>query len=408
MKRVAIIGAGISGLTAAKKLNEKGYDLTVFEKQSKIGGIARTKLIEGNTYHLTGGHCFNSKHEEILKFVFDEVLSRENWNLIERKSKIQFENYSLTYPIEFSMKELLKIDENLTVQIIQDFISAEGKEYDNLHDWFIGNFGLSLANKYFIPYNTKIWRQDLREMSPDWVADKIPMPDKIAFINSLLSEISDEMPHRHFYYPKTNNQFTLIEALSNSIKEKIKLNSAVNDIRFNKGKWLVEGQEFDQVICTAPLNHLGSLLNDEYLLKVTSQLKYNKVTTMLWKNSQQIEETWTYIPSDYHISHRHIHIGNFMLPKQNTTIVEAIGEYSYSEMVREGEKFDYLGVPLDYHISNHAYVVFDNNYKDAVSKIKNRLNSLEGFYSVGRFGEWEYYNMDICMKSVLQMIHEHF
>ncbi len=37
-KRIAIIGGGLSGLTAALYLNEKGYDLEIFEKRSQIGG----------------------------------------------------------------------------------------------------------------------------------------------------------------------------------------------------------------------------------------------------------------------------------------------------------------------------------------------------------------------------------
>lgn len=408
MKRVAIIGAGISGLTAANLLNEKGYDVVVYEKQSEIGGIARTKLVNGQTYHLTGGHCFNSKHIEVLDFVFNKVLNKDKWNLIERKSKIQFENYSLEYPIEFSIRKLAEFDEELAVNIISDFIGSEGGDFDNLHDWFIGNFGRSLAESYFIPYNSKIWRQDLKKMSPDWVKDKIPMPNKTAFIKSLISLVKDEMPHRYFYYPKTNNQFSMIESLASPIKDKIRFNSEISSLIFRGDKWIVNSDDFDYVVCTAPLNHLGKILSDHYILELSAQLRYNRVTTMLWENRQSIKETWTYIPSDQHISHRHIHIGNFMLPVQDTTIVEAIGEYTYDAMIEEGSKFEYLGKSLDYHVSDHAYVIFDDNYRDTVSELNKRLTKYKGFYSVGRFGEWEYYNMDVCMKSVIDLVDEYF
>ena len=40
-KRVAVIGSGPSGLSAANQLNKKGYEVTVFEKDEYIGGLLR-------------------------------------------------------------------------------------------------------------------------------------------------------------------------------------------------------------------------------------------------------------------------------------------------------------------------------------------------------------------------------
>ena len=46
-KKIAIIGGGISGLTAAYYLNKKGYSPTIFEASSQIGGVIQTKKIDG-------------------------------------------------------------------------------------------------------------------------------------------------------------------------------------------------------------------------------------------------------------------------------------------------------------------------------------------------------------------------
>ena len=56
-KKIAIIGGGISGLTAAYYLNKKGYSPTIFEATSQIGGVIQTKKIHGFTIE-TGPNTF--------------------------------------------------------------------------------------------------------------------------------------------------------------------------------------------------------------------------------------------------------------------------------------------------------------------------------------------------------------
>ncbi len=46
-KHVAILGAGISGLTAAFRLKEKGHKVTVLEKQLRVGGSIQTIIDNG-------------------------------------------------------------------------------------------------------------------------------------------------------------------------------------------------------------------------------------------------------------------------------------------------------------------------------------------------------------------------
>lgn len=41
-KKVCIIGAGIGGLTAGVLLTKKGYDVTIFERESILGGRAQS------------------------------------------------------------------------------------------------------------------------------------------------------------------------------------------------------------------------------------------------------------------------------------------------------------------------------------------------------------------------------
>lgn len=47
MEKIAVIGCGISGMTLAKRLQDAGFDVDIFEKESLPGGIARGFKAEG-------------------------------------------------------------------------------------------------------------------------------------------------------------------------------------------------------------------------------------------------------------------------------------------------------------------------------------------------------------------------
>ena len=51
MKKIAIIGAGISGLSSAHFLKDH-YDVTVFEKESTPGGLIRCERVGDNLLHV--------------------------------------------------------------------------------------------------------------------------------------------------------------------------------------------------------------------------------------------------------------------------------------------------------------------------------------------------------------------
>lgn len=55
--RVAVIGAGISGLSIAHHLKEK-YEVKIFERDSRPGGLVKCKKVGGALYHMVGGACF--------------------------------------------------------------------------------------------------------------------------------------------------------------------------------------------------------------------------------------------------------------------------------------------------------------------------------------------------------------
>lgn len=398
--KIGVIGAGISGLAVGQLLDSK-HEVEIYEKSSDIGGIARAKMVNGFPYHVVGGHCLNSKNKKVMDFVYN-YLPKENWHEVKRVAKILFKGHTIDYPIEFSVQQIAKFDEDLAYRITKDFLSSTERTANNLDDWFRINFGNTLAEEYLIPYNTKIWGKTPSEMSPDWVQGKLPIPNKKQFFKGLIGAENDAMPHSVFNYPNNNTQNEFIDALGIGLK--ITTDYKVHKIERLESGWLINDEKkVDVLISTMPLNLIPFLIEGapDEIKNAAKLLKYNKITNMLWE-TDEVTSTWTYCPDPSTIFHRHIHIGNFLQPKANVTITEAMGVISPKVMEQEGAKFDYLNKVLDYHVSDHAYVVFDHNYSSSVKKIKDYLSSLN-IYSLGRFGEWEYYNMDICIESAMRI-----
>lgn len=65
--KVCIVGAGISGLTAAHQLQKQGYsNVTVFEKENRVGGKCLTQLVDWHPYDM-GGHEMLAGYYDLMQ-----------------------------------------------------------------------------------------------------------------------------------------------------------------------------------------------------------------------------------------------------------------------------------------------------------------------------------------------------
>ena len=109
MKKIAIIGAGISGLSTAHFLKDK-YEVTVFEKENCPGGLIRCRRVNGNLFHICGGHVFNSKRQDVLNWFWSKFIKNEEFSKTDRNSCVFMDkgdnslvHDNIPYPIENHM-----------------------------------------------------------------------------------------------------------------------------------------------------------------------------------------------------------------------------------------------------------------------------------------------------------------
>lgn len=407
--KTAVLGAGVSGITAALRLQEKGDSVVVYEKDSAAGGLAKTRITNGYVYDPHGGHIFNSKRQDIVDWVFS-YYPKENWQFNVRNAKIFFNGRFVSYPFELSLCEL---DADDAVNCAYDFIlSQQGEEPDNFRDWIVWNFGRSIADYYMLPYNSKIWSYPLDKMETGWMRGKMPLPEKKEMLKSFLLKDPSErkMPHSTFYYPLRNGIQSMIDALTANLD--IKLNCPVEKIENAQGKWFINGEgPFDRVISTIPLPVINKTAElPAAVSEAICGLKHNSLNTVLF-SCPQTDISWLYIPDSRYKAHRvgyQSALTPFATPDGNgSAALEIIGEKLeiggdfISDRILPPELN--AGTVIDHEYTEYAYVIFDSDYRKNMSVINSYFDSNDGFYTLGRWGRWNYNNMDLCMADAFEL-----
>ncbi|MDR3164750.1 MAG: FAD-dependent oxidoreductase [Synergistaceae bacterium] len=399
--KAAVLGAGVSGLTIARKLHDANADVTVYETDAKAGGLAKSRVTDGYIYDPHGGHIFNSKDKSVTDWVFS-ILPKEHWQYNIRNAKIFYKGKYISYPFELSLCEL-PIDD--AVDCAYDFINAQcGDEPDNFADWLVWNFGRSIAEAYMLPYNRKIWAYPLEEMGTTWMRGKMPLPKKKDIIRSLaLKDPTErEMPHSVFYYPIEGGIQTMVDAIAKPLT--IRLSESVKSIESLGERWHVNGEMYDIVVSTIPLKILPEVMRlPEQVVSAINGLKYNSLTTFL-TDCPPTNISWLYIPSARWRAHR-MGYQSALTPKAAPNG----GGSGAFEIIGAGEKADdtlikqalpkelCVGHIIDTQFSEYAYVIHDKYHAKNVSVTRGYFDGSSGFYSIGRWGAWKYNNMDLCM-----------
>lgn len=408
--KIGVLGAGVAGTSCASLLADSGFEVTVFEKRDGIGGLCRSTVVDGYTFDLHGGHVFNSKHSFVKDWVFSK-LNKSLWHGSIRNSKILYGNRLVRYPFELSLSELPVED---AIDCLVDFVESKRSEPDNFYDWIIWKFGKSIAEKYMIPYNEKIWSFPLKNMDVSWTREKMPTPTNREVIEATLTGNSTErkMPHSTFYYPLTGGIQIMIDAIAKGVP-KVLCNTPVGSIEPTNKGWLINGEEsFDYLVSTLNLKTMAKVLSilPTKVYQAIKDLKCNSVTITLAKASRN-ELSWLYIPSKRYKAHRVVYQGNFSpfnCPEDKSSVtIETIGRIDPEKQVSEFDKDNQIpelqiNDLIDSSYAQYAYPIFDKSYTQNINVVDSFFKE-KGIYLLGRFAEWKYYNMDICMKRAFEV-----
>ena len=203
--KIGIIGSGISGLSIANILKEK-HEVIVFEKSSESGGLIKCERIKDCLFHKVGGHVFNSRNEKVLNWFWSYFDIDTEFVKAKRNAKILFKDNIIGYPIE---NYIYLFDKAIIKEIISELLELHKGaqklplEYDNFENFLKGNFGKTLYEIYFKPYNQKVWQTDLSIVDMQWLEGKLPMPNlRDILLSNIIGEEEGEMVHSTFLLSK--------------------------------------------------------------------------------------------------------------------------------------------------------------------------------------------------------------
>ena len=407
MDKIIVIGAGISGLSIAQLLSDR-YNILVLEKEDRAGGMIKCDRVNGHLFHRTGGHVFNTKRKDVLDWFWKLFNRDEEFVKADRNSVVSMTDGRLiAYPIE---NHAYQFSDEMMKSFIEDLIKMAGNkpiEPRNFEEFLRTRFGDTLYREYFKPYNEKIWRRPLANVPLSWLAGKLPMPTLEEIIYNNFNHIEEkQFVHSSFYYPKIGGSQFLANRLAEGLD--ILYNVNVTCIEKIEEGWLVNGEKCDKVIFCGNIKDLPTILKgyelDDYIEGIQS-LEAHGTTTVLCEIDDN-PYSWIYMPSPSHQAHRIICTGNFALSNRNKGKMSATIEFtdyiSKAEILDNLHRIPYHPRYLAHNYCEYTYPIQATETRDFINSIKTYLER-QGMYLLGRFAEWEYYNMDVAMGAAMDL-----
>ena len=418
-KPVAIIGAGLAGLTAANFLHSKNVPFVLFEAGKKIAGLAASfKDEEGFSYDF-GAHFITNRLAEAIG-VGDECLTVKHYG-----ETVWLGGKIYSYPFG-----LVKIP-RMTLSGIKSKLKSlnNGRAPKSAAEWFRKSYGAALADEVALPL-IEAWSGAKAENLSASVGESLPGSIGKTLYLKAMSKLTRravacgynrEMPEKasvYHVYPQKGVS-TLCEKLAEAVKDKIKLESPVEEIIVENERAVAvkvkgEIEEVSAVISTAPANILAKLVRGTDALAEFTKFRYRPMifVNMKFDGRGLLPDTVVWFPENnfpfFRLTEATLSMP-WLAPEGRTIITADIGcekgdefweidEESLTELCLKNLKeivpgADKIFLGAKVLKTPIAYPVFLNEYESERQAFEKSTN-IENLLSVGRNGEFSHIFME--------------
>jgi len=411
------LGAGLSGLSVAWHLQKRGIDCQIFEKESEVGGLCRSKKIDGFTFDCDG-HLLHFKH----RYTFNLINKLLKDNLIEHQRNAwiySFDTY-VRYPFQINLYGLppLVVKECL-IGFIHTLRNGQPKKKKDLNflNWINRTLGKGIARHFMIPYNTKFWTLPPQKLTCEWLDGFIPVPSLNQLLGGTIEKNQRQFGYNaRFWYPKIGSIASVPLALASEIKniytncEIVEINLAKKEIKMTSGN----KEKFDFLISTIPLPEMPYIIKGlpKQAHALFKKLRWNSIFNLnLGINNKDCSgRHWIYFPQKelcfFRVGLFH-NFSSYLAPLGKSSLYV---EVAYSRerpidkskiILRIKEDLKKAGILTDndrilvqdINDIKYGYPIYDAYYNQARQEILKYLTR-KNIIPCGRYGSWRYFSME--------------
>ena len=419
VRKVYILGGGVTGLVLAYELLKKGQYVEIIEKDAEVGGLAKTLIWKGRSIDL-GPHIYHTPDKDIQEYWENEFsglfYNRDHWSKNFKDGEL------FDYPI--SLEFINSLPENVRNRIHSEMDNCDYKgmaHASSYYEYMRALVGKTLQEMFFIKYPEKLWGVSTKNLDANWAPKRIQIRDKttpfywgqwsavgINGSGSIIKELEGKILNLGGQVC-LSEKVSLLHTLNRRI---ISIETPTRAININKS---------DIVVNTTSLTQISNFIGQK-----TSLVYRGIILVFLEINTAKVLPSGTdfiYI-DDENICFNRISDQNSFVEKEypESTIICCEITYSandqYDNMDEESlsmrVKSDFIslgfckvGQIIDSKIINipEVYPMYFLGYQSILAELKEKIDSIENMYTLGSLAEYAYSDLQVLFGKAIDLAH---
>jgi protoporphyrinogen oxidase len=411
-ERIAVLGAGISGLSTGWLLARRSRGVTIFEASDRIGGLARTFEWHGVPCDLAP-HRLYTQNREIHALIGNLVALRKH----ERNSRILMRGKTFRDPIN-PIELLVKLSPRTGAKLVSGFLRRPKLPETSFENLALNRYGQGLYDFFFEPYTTKMFGVAPPRISVIWGREKLRSSGLLDAGNR-----SSKTFFSSFYYPAEGGYGSISDAMFEQMGQDVRLGTPVVGLsrrgnRITAVHYRENGKELrfecDRVFATIPATTLAGMLGKNLELRYRSiQLVYLNI-----RRPRVMPYQWVYFGDGDVAINRMAEFKNFHaqgMPEDSTVLCAEVTtdtETPTEDVLHALERYKLISREEvdDILILSECfgYPVYDNGFDEIKASADEFFSRFSNLHRVGRNAEFRHIDVDEDIKAAIDSVRSIF